>query len=486
MDRRRFINGVIGSSIALLSQSVIAKSQNGPSGDDNQKSALNIIFILMDDLGWGDLGCYGHRVIQTPHIDNLAKESCKFTDFYVPMPICSPTRAACITGRDPNRYGFKHVINTGMVNPNVHVPEVHHLPVEEPSLPRQLQTIGYHTGTIGKWHLSLTYHPTEPTPHDYGFDSYFIHTGGGSLYKGPATWSRDGNNVSVDSETWFPQLYIDESFRFIEASRRLSKPFYLNLWPYSPHVTEEAAQEYQDRYSHRTEHEKVYYGCVTQMDDQLGRLFDYLRQQNLMDETIIIFTSDNGNEPAVNIYNHEQARRGSSGGLRGSKHVIYEGGIRVPGIIRWPGMSRPGSVSNVPVSVLDLFPTLCAATKAPLPEGWNYDGADFRPAFDNKPIHRPHALYWQCEYAMRTFVGPDYHSPPLAIREDNWKLMCDMNFDNVKLYNLDWDQAEQFSVAKEYPERVKSMLQQLKSIYHDVNGPYQKRADYLNPELLKN
>lgn len=449
----------------------------------NPNQRFNILFILMDDMGWGDLGCYGHPVLQTPHLDKLATRGCRFTDFYVPMPICSPTRAACLTGRDPNRYGFKHVINTGMVNPNVTVPEVHHLPVDEPSLPRQLQQVGYRTGTVGKWHLSLTGYDSEPKPDAYGFDHYFIHQGGGSLYRGPAQWNRNGQTVEVGADVWFPQVYVDEAIGFMEGCG--SQPFYLQVWPFTPHVTEEASEEFRGIYRDRPENEQTYYGCVTQMDRQLGRLFNYLDQRGLTENTIIIFTSDNGPEPPVNIFQHSQARRGSTGPFRGAKHVIYEGGIRVPGIIRWPGLTKPGSVSQIPVSILDMFPTLCKATGAEIPGQWQFDGGDFRPALQGNPIKRPHPLYWQCEYSARTFMGPDFHSPPLAIRQDNWKLMCDMQFENVRLYNLDFDQSEQFTLHKEYPERVKEMLKQLQEIYRDVNGPYQKQAAYLNPEILK-
>ena len=220
------------------------------------------------------------------------------------------------------------------------------------------------------------------------------------------------------------------------------------------------------------------------MDEQLGRLFTYLKAKGLWEKTVIIFTSDNGPEPPVNIYHHEQARRGSTGGFRGSKHVIYEGGIREPGIVRWPGLTEPGSVSSIPVSVEDLLPTLCQATGAAIPPGFHYDGADFRPALKSQPINRPHPLYWQCEYSMNTFV-PHYTSPPLAIRQGCWKLMCDLNFSHVSLYNLDWDRNEQFSVDREYPEIVTSLLKQIREIYADVNGPDSRKTEHLNPLLLK-
>ena len=351
MNRRGFLKGAINSSMAFYAGSfIINKNVRSAAPIPKIKSTNNpnIIFILMDDLGWGDLGCYGNTIIKTPNIDYLAAQGCRFTDFYVSMPICSPTRAACLTGRNPNRYGFRHVINEGLVNPNVTVPEIHHLPLEEPSFPRLLRQVGYRTGTVGKWHLSLTHHPSEPKPYDYGFDYCSILSQGNSLYRGPAKWDRNGKIVEISENYWFPNLYVDECISFIEQDK--TKPFYLSFWPFTPHVTEESDENHRNIYEGYQEQEKTYYGCVTQMDQQIGRLFDYLKKNKLWNNTIIIFASDNGPEPPVNVYQHSQARRGSTGPFRGAKHVIYEGGIRVPGIVRWPGITTGGSISSIPVS----------------------------------------------------------------------------------------------------------------------------------------
>jgi arylsulfatase A len=484
MNRRGFLKRVTDSGMAFYAGSLLPNTAAVAASSASEilpDTKPNIIFILLDDLGWGDLGCYGNTIVKTPNIDNLAAQGCRFTDFYVSMPMCSPTRAAFITGRNPNRFGFRHVINEGIVNPNVAVPEIHHLPIEEPSFPRQLRQVGYRTGTVGKWHLSLTQHPSEPKPDDYGFDYYCL-AGGNSLYHGPAKWNRNGQTVEIGKDFWFPSVYVDESIRFIEQDR--TKPFYLSFWPFSPHVKEECEEKYRSLYEGRTEQEKTYYGCVTQIDEQIGRLFEYLKKNGLWNNTIVIFASDNGPEPPVNIFHHSEARRGSTGPFRGSKHVIYEGGIRVPGIIRWPGLSTPGSISSIPVSDVDILPTLCAAVAAPIPKSWQYDGTDFRPALQNKPLDRPHPLYWECAYSMKTFVGPHFFSQPLALREGSWKLMCDMDFQNPTLYNLDWDKGEKFTVDKEYPDIVENMMQKLKNIHDEINSPYSKSAKFLNPVIL--
>jgi arylsulfatase A len=374
-----------------------------------------------------------------------------------------------------------HVVNRGGVNPRVAVPEVHHLPVDEPLLPRVLQAAGYRTGAIGKWHLSLTRHDSEPKPNNYGLQYYFTHEGDGNLYRGPAIWNRNGEEVAVGADQWFANLYVSEAKRFIESTGE--GPFYLQLWPFTPHVTEDAREDYRRQYRDRTIQEQTYFGCITQLDEQLGALLSYLRERGLSENTIVIFSSDNGPEPPVNSLGHEQARRGSTGGLRGAKHVLYEGGIRVPAIIRWPGVTKPGSECTTPLSALDLMPTLARAAGSSPPAGWTYDGADMRPALEGRAIDRPHPLFWRCDYAQNTFMGPHYKSLPLAIIDGSWKLMSDLALQQVELFNLDTDPGEQFNIAAEHPEQVQSMVVSLREIMADVERtPAGDR--HLNPDLL--
>jgi len=375
-----------------------------------------------------------------------------------------------------------HVVNQGLVNPHVKVPEVHHLPVDEPLLPKVLQRAGYRTGTIGKWHLSLPDVESEPTPADYGFDHYFVHSGGGNLYHGPGMWDRNGEKVAAASDDWYADLYVREAMRFIESAGKT--PFYLQIWTFAPHVTEVAREDYRRLYRDRTEQEQTYFGCITQLDAQLGKLLTFLQERGLSENTIVMFSSDNGPEPPVNIRGHEQARRGSTGGLRGAKHVLYEGGIRVPAIVRWPGLTQPGSECATPLSALDLMPTLAGAAGVTPPSGWTYDGVDVRPAVEGRSIARSQPLFWKCNYAQNTFMGPHFKSLPLAIRDGSWKLMSDATFHQLELYNLDTDPGEQFNIAAEHPEQVESMVASLREILVDVDRP-RPGAPHLNPELLK-
>jgi arylsulfatase A-like enzyme len=447
-----------------------------------------VIFILTDDQGWGDLGCFGHKILKTPNLDKLAESGCKMNEFYVSAPICAPSRAGAMTGRIQNRFGMSHILNADSFKPMtrdymVHVPLYHHVPTDEPMLPRQLQKAGYRTGHIGKWHLSMLNHRDkgEPVPTDYGFDYWFTLEGGGKgHYKEPTGWIRNGHKVPGKHADWTAELYINDAISFIESCN--DQPFYLNLWTFTPHEYHDCPDSYKQMYSGRTAQEQVYMGCITHLDDELGRLFKYLDDNGLSDNTVIVFASDNGPESAVVPWGPNSRGRTP---FKGHKHVLHEGGIRVPGIVRWPGITTAGSECNEAVSTLDLLPTLCLAAGAPIPEREDQplDGGDFRVAFHGETVNRNIPLYWQNEFAPSHFIIGSGTSKALAMRDGYWKLMSDMSFENFELYNLDIDPAEHWNLYRQHPEIVKNMAGKLKEIFKDVNGPYQKKAKYLNPRI---
>lgn len=482
MKRREFLKLSAGTMItATVAGCVSEQFLKNPT----PRSRPNIVFVLMDDLGWLDPACFGSPVIKTPTMDRLAQRGCRFTNFYVSAPVCSPSRAGCLTGQIQNRFGMQDVIHTGNFSSSV----FHHLPLEEPTYPRQLKKAGYRTCHVGKWHLSHLDFPGEPWPDDYGFDHFLILEGGGSgMYENPTNWVRNRKIVDGKLADWSADLYIDEAISFIESCD--DQPFLLNLWPWAPHEPIVTSPEYKALYADRPESEQVYFGAITQFDNALGRLIAYLEKHKLMENTIIVLTSDNGPElmsgvlkPDGEVMSWGKNSRGATA-FRDRKHDIYEGGIRVPGIIRWDGVVEPGTVSNIPVSTLDLFPTFCAIGGAPLPQNVPFDGGDFRSAFKGKPISRPHPLYWQYNYAAEAHKGFGIGSPPLAIRDGQWKLMSDFKFENVELHNLDIDPSEQWNFAKEYPEITQRLLTELRKIYDDVNKPYPSER-YLNPAIIE-
>ncbi len=478
--RREFLKATLAASgglaLAPLSLSGGASRAAAPAG-----ARPNIIFYFCDDLGWGDLGCQGNPVIQTPRLDQFAAESCRFTDFYATAPVCGPSRAGAMTGRIQNRFGMEWLCNHTF-QPTM--PMYHHVPLEEPMLPRLLQQAGYRTGHIGKWHLSLLEFEGEPFPPEYGFDYYFIveGVGGKSFYANPTDWYRNGETIPGRLADWAETMYVDEAIRFIEEKPGV--PFFLNLWTFTPHEPLASPQSYQELYPDRMPEEKVYFGAVTQMDAQFGRLMDYLQRAGLAENTIVIFSSDNGPEHYAALDN--RICRGSSGPFRAGKRRLYEGGIRVPGIIRWPGVTTAGSVSHEPASTVDLLPTLCKAAGAALPTEITFDGADLRPLLaGDSAVERPHPLFWRMFDADRPYFRHSaYPSPPLAMRRGRWKILSDFEYAKPELYSLDIDIGEQWNVAERYPEVTAELMGELRRIHEDVIQPYPSER-YLNPHVVE-
>jgi arylsulfatase A-like enzyme len=451
---------------------------------------MNYIFLFTDDQGWGDLASFGHPVLKTPNFDRLVESGCKVNQMVVASPICAPSRAAAMTGRIPNRFGMNYIMGANSFAPMTrdymtHVPLFHQVPRGEPMLPRELKRAGYATGHIGKWHLSMLRHRDKgvPMPKEYGFDDALTFEGGHGAsghYKEPRNWLRNDatdRNLTYD---WTVELYIQEAIRFMEQHK--DQPFYLNIWPYTPHEKLDCPQAYKEMYSGRTPAEQIYFGSITHLDHELGKLLDYLEQSGLDQNTVIFFASDNGPESALVPWGPNSRGRTP---FRGNKHVLYEGGIRVPGAIRWPGITKPGSVCNEPISTLDLMPTLCKAAgiEPPATGAMPLDGGDFREALRGGTVERRQPLYWQAEFAWAHHMIESPTSKALAIRKGCWKLMSDMSFEDFELYNLDIDPAEHWNLHRKYPARVREMKAELKKIFDEVNGPYSKSAKYLTPDI---
>jgi arylsulfatase A-like enzyme len=350
----------------------------------------NVLLVYVDDLGYGDLGGYGHPAIQTPNIDALAQEGMTFTNYYAPSALCSPSRAGVLTGRAPYRTGIKSWIpeNSGVF-----------LREEEITLAEVLKAEGYATALIGKWHLNSDLgSKNEPQPTDQGFDYFYGH----NAFQIPT--NRDPINIYRDRELlpkqegFTAQLYVDEAIDWLER-RDNGRPFFLFLGMAEPHTPIENPREYNELYSQYTNGPVVpipsglpevpldkltprgpgeYYANITFMDAQLGRLLQWLDRKNLADNTIVIFTSDNGPVTSDWLAWYETNAYGSTGGYRGRKHYLYEGGIKVPAIIRHPAMVEPGSTSDDLVVGTDLFVTLARLGGGTIPDDRPIDGIDVR------------------------------------------------------------------------------------------------------------
>jgi len=441
---------------------------------DAQGRPMNVIILYADDMGWGDLGVQGHVFCKTPAIDHLAATGLRFTQFYVTAPICSPSRAGLMTGRIQNRYGMHKLINDSMDR----AVGFHHVPTDEPLLPRVLKNAGYRTAHIGKWHISFVGRKGEPTPADYGYDHTLLLQGrrNGSYWN--TNWTRDGQPVSTKGR-WSAEVYVDEAIRFIEE--KPNQPFFINLWSFAPHQEVFCAPKYKAMYADRSEFEQYFYGTITQMDEQYGRLLRYLDEHGLTDRTIVIFSSDNGPEPHLIPWSGRA--RGSTGGLCGGKHYLYDGGIRVPGIIRWPGLTKPGTVTREIAWTADILATVAASTHSESTLSRKLDGIDLRPALAGGSLTRKQPLYWEFNGGVHLSDGTQGFAPGLALREGRWKFHCTPTYDQIELYDLDIDMNEKWNMKAVYPDVVSHLLAEVKALHTDVNGPYSKSAHNWNPMM---
>ena len=390
----------------------------------------DIVIVLADDLGYGDLSCYGGTV-PTPALDRLAREGTSFTQYYSASPICSPSRAGLLTGSHPARWRLTSFLQARAGNRGCE--QADFLDTNAPTLPRALKAAGYATAHFGKWHLGGGRDVTNaPKFAAYGYDE---HAG---TYESPEPhpditgtnwiWSKH-DKVKRWTRT---ACFVDRTLDFMR--RHTNEPVFINLWlddPHTPWVPEENAPT-GDRQGNLRK-------VLIEMDRQIGRLAKGLRTN-----TLLIFTSDNGPLPTF------QGSRSS--GFRGSKLSLYEGGIRVPFIVRWPSRTSAGRVDNSTViSTLDLFPTLCKLSDARPPNG---DGEDLSQSFLGTSVKRQRPLFWEYgrnEQFFKYPTGAD-RSPNLAMRSGDWKLLVQADGSGIELYDLSKDSRESANVADAHPE----------------------------------
>lgn len=430
----------------------------------------NIVFILVDDMGWRDLGCYGSTFYETPAIDGLAAAGALFTDAYAAAPVCSPTRASIMTGKYPARVGVTQYIGGHGVGRLADVPYFPLLPTEEFSLARALRDGGYQTWHVGKWHLG----PRRTWPDQHGFDvnvagcdwghskTYFSPYGCPTMDDGP-----DGEYLT--------DRLTDEAIRLIENAD--DRPFFLNLWHYAVHIPIQSPPDLVRKYERKTtdlgfdekdpietgepfpawhiRHARVrrrtvqsdpaYAAMVENLDTNTGRLLDALARSGKADDTIVVFTSDNGGLSTA------EGSPTSNHPLAEGKGWMEEGGVREPLIVRWPGTVEPGTRVTEPVTSPDFYPTLLAAAGLPPRPEQAADGVDFSPLLRGEPFERG-PVYWH--YPHYSNQGG---TPSAAVREGDWKLVHDFEDDRSRLFDLGSDLGEQHDRAAEQPAVVKTL-----------------------------
>lgn len=435
----------------------------------NAEAKPNIIVVLCDDLGYGDIGCYGNDIVQTPRIDAFAKESVKFTDCYSAAPNCSPARTGMMTGRTPWRVGIHNWIP--FMSPM-------HVKAEEITIATLLRDAGYATCQSGKWHMNGLFNlPGQPQPDDHGFDHWYA-TQNNALpnHKDPYNFVRNGIPVGP-LEGYAAPLVIDEAVSWLNNRSDQTKPFFQFICFHEPHEPIATDPKYEQLYQQFEDPaQRAHHGNITQMDEAFGRLLDELDTLNLSKDTIVFFTSDNG--PAITgMHPH-----GSSGHLRDKKGAIYEGGIRVPGILRWPGKVQAGTEIDEPVSGVDVLPTLCEIAGIEKPTDRKIDGTSFLPLLTGGTITRETPLYWHFNRAK---------SPvKVAMRDGDWKIAArqtgieynrgaDITPDEqeaqktaeltgFELYHLKNDPAEATDLKDTEVERFDLLRAKLETMYKEV------------------
>lgn len=450
MDRREFIQIMGLSAASAVLQGCKIASEKSESAISSGKP--NFLIVLCDDLGYGDLGCYGHPYIKTPNLDKFAFEGLKLTDCYAAAPVCSPSRAGMLTGRTPHRCGIYDWIpaNSPM-----------HLRSSELTVASLLRGSGYATCHSGKWHCNGKFNsPEQPQPDDHGFEYWFsTQNNAGPSHHNPKNFVRNSRRVGP-LEGYSSELIVQEAIDWLGTKWDRSKPFCLFVWFHSPHEPIATAPEFMKMYEGKDE--AIYYGNVTQMDHEFGRLMSTLDKMELTDKTFVIFTSDNGPE-MLNRYRGANRSFGSPGPLRGMKLHMYEGGIRVPGIIRWPGRTRPGSTSHEPVNGTDFLPSLCEMAGIEVPSDRPIDGTSFLPIFKGRKLKRKVPLYWRYD---KTLSKPF----TVAMRQGDWKILADNEMTKFELYNLREDLTEQQNLALSNPERLETMKKTLIKLHTEIDA----------------
>ncbi|MDF1753206.1 MAG: sulfatase-like hydrolase/transferase [Verrucomicrobiales bacterium] len=423
----------------------------------------NFIVFLADDLGWGDLACYGHPEIKTPHLDQFASEGVRFTQAYSACGVCSPSRSSILTGRTPYRNGVWRWLPAG---------NEAHLRDSEITIPEVLKPLGYQTMHSGKWHLNGYFNrPEQPQPDDHGYDWWFAtQNNAAPTHKDPVNFVRNRKEVGPLKGFSAP-ICADEASRWLTEEHDPKKPFFMTVWTHEPHLPIESDPEFMKLYDHiENPGIRQHHGNVTQLDHAFGMLMKTVDELKLRDNTFVIFTSDNGPEGSgkgnLKQPDSQQNRTwGSTGGLRGRKRDSHEGGIRVPGIVRWPGKIKPGTVSDIPMIGSDIFSTVLDIVDQPLPDDRTIDGASMIPAFEGKEIVREVPLFW------RTHIAPA--ASHAAMRIGDWKIVANQKLDKFQLYDIQHDPKEETNLASENPEKLAEMKAKFLEVWNDVEkeGP---------------
>jgi arylsulfatase A-like enzyme len=444
---------VIANSAWLLASAFLFLPTGAVSAGqaDMKDRPPNIVIILADDQGYGDLGCYGAKDFETPHLDRMAKEGVRFTDFYVAQPVCSASRAALLTGCYPNRIGILYALLPS---------DRHGISDREMTLAEVLKARGYATAINGKWHLG---HRPSFLPTRHGFDEYFglpygndmFHQEPGDNYPNDLPLMEGEKVVSLNpDQTKLTTMYTRRAVRFIEENK--NRPFFLYLAHAMPHVPLHVSNKFKGKSK-----QGLYGDVIMEIDWSVGEILAALKKHDLDSNTLVIYTSDNG--PWLTFGNHG----GSAGPLREGKMTTWEGGVRMPCIMRWPGKIPAGSVCREPVMNIDILPTLAKLAGAELPK-LPIDGLDIWPLISGKPgATNPHEalyFYWLNDLQAVRSGRWKLHLPHIyytlggrSAGKDGKSVRYLQATTRLALFDLETDVGETTNVAKKHPDEVKRL-----------------------------
>jgi arylsulfatase A-like enzyme len=452
----------------------------------------NILFIYADDWGWGDLPFHGHPDLKTPNLDRLAKQGTDFHQFVVCNPVCSPSRTAIVTGQYPVRHGVHQHFASHDENLARNMPDW--LDPKAPLLPHMLKQAGYATGHYGKWHLcgnGKVENP--PMPSEYGFDDSAGWTGPArNVFEGTSVAQFGGSAHDKIGAAYQTTAAVEQTLAFIRKVHQ--QPFYVNLWIHETHHLVSATDEDKLAYPDTPEPQRTYYSAVTRADKQIGRVLSLLDELKLTENTIVIFSSDNGPENSMEKPDQKLYYSvGTTGGLRGRKRSLYLGGVNVPFIVRWPGVVPAGRVDQTSVLAgVDVMPTLLAACKVAPPTNYRSDGENVLSAWKGEAFRRAAPLFWE-------WRGPHSQEadwPTHAIRDGDYVLLHDESATRIELYDVIKDRGQSNNLASADPTlaaQLKSQIDQwrktLPTEFKQSRPPSEFRAAKAKaapPEATKN
>ncbi|NQT00791.1 MAG: sulfatase [Planctomycetes bacterium] len=471
MNRRQFIKSTVFSASALAIPGCSVSSSEITKAGKDGKSKPNFLFILADDYGWSQLGCYGSRYYETPYIDRLARQGMKFTDAYAACPVCSPTRASIMTGKYPARLHLTDFIAGGSFPYDKYrQPDWQKfLPLEEITIAEVLKTAGYTTASFGKWHLSIAKKPPQSLPYNperQGFDESFV------TYK-------PSSKHDPESDAHNVEIITEKSLEFLQNNK--DTPFFLYVTHNTIHSPILAKKKLLDKYKNKPgadlpQNNPIVAAMIEDLDNSVGSLLAKLDELKIADKTIVVFFGDNGGL--------EKSAKQTP--LRSGKANLYEGGIREPLIVRWPGVVQQGSSCSEPVTSVDFFPTfldiLDLKNKAPN----TIDGLSLLPLLKQTGTMNREAIYWHYPHYHSSSIGPGG-----AVRMGDYKLLewfdetISGTSNRFELYNLKLDIGEKNNLAKKMPRKTRQLKEMLANWRKKVGAQIMTPNPDYNPQRAK-